>query len=108
MSVWRGVEVLPALDEVVRNEQHLRGHQPVGREDVVVGAHEAALPSRGKRLQCRGVGRTLLQPERGDARGHRAGAHDDDVVAVDAQLRHLPAELLDGCGVDDPDIVGER
>ena len=66
------VEVLPALDEVVRNEQHLRGHQPVRREDVVVGAHEAALPSRGKRLQCRGVGRTLLQPERGDARGHRA------------------------------------
>ena len=103
-----GVEVLPALDEVVRNEQHLGGHQAVRREDVVVGAHQAALPGRGKRLQRRGVGRALLQPERGDTRGHRAGAHDDDVVAVDAQLRHLTTELLDGCGVDDSDVVGER
>ena len=59
-----GVEVLAALDEVVRNEQHLRGHQPVRREDVVVGAHQAALPGRGERLQRGRVGRTLLQPER--------------------------------------------
>ncbi len=95
-----GVQVLTALDEVVRDEQHLRGHETVRREDVVVGAHEAALTDRGERLQRRQVDGPLGQAERGDPGRHGARGDDDDVVAVDAQLRDLVTELLDRGDVD--------
>ena len=41
-----GVQVLAAVDEVERGEQHLAGDQAVGGERVVVDAHQPALADR--------------------------------------------------------------
>ena len=82
-----GVQVLAAIDEVVRHQQHLRGDQTVRASERVVRPHQPALPSRGDRLQGRHVGRPRRQPERGDAGRHRAGRHEDHLVAVGAQRR---------------------
>ncbi len=103
-----GVEVLAAFDEVVGHEEHLRGHEPVRREDVVVRAHEPALTGGREGLQRREIAGTLAQAERGHSGRHGAGADDDDIVAVDAELRDLAAQLLDRTDVDHAQPVRER
>ena len=61
------VQVLATLDEVVRHQEHLCSYETVRREDVVVGAHQAALPGGGERLQRRQVGGPFGQAERRDS-----------------------------------------
>ena len=56
-----GMEVLPAVDEVVGHEQGLRRHQAVGAEGGVPAAHQARLAGGRQGLQRRHVGRTLRQ-----------------------------------------------
>ena len=90
-----GVEVLTALDEVVRHEQHLCGNQAVSGENVVVRAHEPALAGRGEGLERRQIDGSLGEPQGGDPGRHRARRDDDHVVPVDAELRDLVTELLD-------------
>ncbi len=103
-----GVEVLTALDEVVRHEQHLCGNQTVSGEDVVVGAHQPALAGRGERLERRQIDGPLGETEGGDPCRHRARRHDDHVVAVDAELRDLVTELLDRLDIDRTGAVRDR
>ena len=103
-----GVEVLTALDEVVRDEQHLCGNEAVRGEDVVVRAHEPALSGRGQGLERRQVDGPLGEPEGGDPGRHCARRHDDHVVPVDAELRDFVTELLDRPDVDRAGAVGDR
>jgi hypothetical protein len=103
-----GVEVLAAVDEVVGHEQRLRGHQSVRGQRGVPAAHQPRLAGRRQRLQRRGVVRTVLEPERGDAGGDRARRHHEHLVAVGASRRHLGAQLDDGGVVDRAALVGQR
>ena len=82
-----GVQVLAAVDEVVRDEQRLGRHQPVGSERDVPAAHQAGLTGGRDRLQGGDVGRALVEPEGGDAGGDRAGRHEHDLVPGGAQPR---------------------
>ena len=54
------VQVLLAVHEVERREQHLAAHEAVGVERVVVDPHEPALADGGDGLQRRQIGRTRL------------------------------------------------
>ena len=58
-----GVQVLSTVDEVVRHEQHLGGHQPVIRQRIVPATHQPGLAGSGDRLQRDDVGRPLVEPE---------------------------------------------
>ena len=88
-----GVEVLPAIDEVMRDEQRLGGHEAVRGEGVVPAAHQPRLPGGGDRLQRGDVGRPALEAEGGDAGGDGSRRHDDDVEAAGAQGGDLGSEL---------------
>ena len=103
-----GVEVLTALDEVVRHEQHLCGNQAVSGENVVVRAHEPALAGRGEGLERRQIDGSLGETQGGDPCRHRARRHDDHVVAVDAELCDLVTELLDRLNIDRAGAVRDR
>ena len=75
------VQVLRAHAEVVRREQHLAGDEPVRAEDRAEALHQARLADRGDRLQRADVGRARRSmPERGQAGGDRARAHEHDLV----------------------------
>ena len=58
-----GVEVLAAVDEVERGQQHLAAHQAVAAERVVVDPHEPALADRRQRLQGDGVVGAVSPPQ---------------------------------------------
>ena len=66
-----GVQVLGAVDEVVRIDQHLRPDQPVPTELDVVRLDETALAGGRDRLQGGHVGRTRHETDRHHAGGDR-------------------------------------
>ena len=76
-----GVEVLAAVDEVVRHEQRLRRHEAVGAER---GRPSCASAGAGRRRRAPAAWRRRSgrdsQAERGHPGGDRAGGHDDDLV----------------------------
>ncbi len=76
-----GVEVLPAVDEVVGNEQRLGGDETVFGEGVVPAAHQPGLPGGGDRLQGGDVGGASFETQCCDTGGDSSRRHDDDVVA---------------------------
>jgi len=102
------VEILPPVDEVVRNQQNLSRHQTEGTELRVVDLHESALPGRGQSLQGPHVGWALGQSERGHSGRHRTRRHQHDVVAGCPQFGDLPTGATDHRTIDDPPGIGER
>ena len=72
-----GVQVLRAVDEVERGQQHLAGQEPVRLEPVLPGAHQPVLADGRDGLEHGRVRRALLAPpERRPAGGD--GARGDD------------------------------
>ena len=95
------VQVLAAIDEVVGDEQHLRGHQTVRAERARCTCSIRRLWPAAE-IACSvgmSVGRADM-PERGDAGGDRAGDDEDDLVAGDAQGCQLLAQRVDHLLVD--------
>jgi hypothetical protein len=100
-----GVEVLPAVDEVVRNEKHLRGDEPVRRECTVVGGHQSGLADGRQRLQGQNVGGALGEPESGDTGCDRTRRHENDLVAPRTRRCQLRHDRRDDVGADLPPVV---
>ena len=46
------MQVLRAVDEIIRHQQHLSANQTMRGQMLVVFVHQLALPNRGKSLQC--------------------------------------------------------
>ena len=103
-----GVQVLLAVDEVVRVEQHLRGDDAVAAELGVPHLHQPALAGRRQRLQRGHVGRPGRQPECRDAGGHRSRRDHEHLVARLAHGDDLVAQLGDRAAVDRAVLVRQR
>ena len=103
-----GVQVLAAVHEVVRREQHLAADDVVRREDRVQPLDEARLADRGERLQRADVGGPRREPERGHAGRDRAGEHEHDAVPRGVRGREVAAQLQDRGVVEITALVGDR
>ncbi len=110
-----GMEILRAVDEVQRSQQHLAGQNAVRIEPVLPRAHQAVLADGRHGLQHGGVARAFLAPTQCGPPG-RDGArrHDDHRVAGGTELGDLAAQAVDGLGRDrrrthlDHDRAGRR
>ena len=104
-----GVQVLAAVDEVQRRQQHLAGHEAVAGEGVAPDPHEAVLAHRRHRLQrgrVRRAGPSGGQPRppgRDGARGHH-----DHPAPVRTQAGHLVGQFGDGVRVHAARTGGHR
>ena len=77
-----GVEVLVAVTEVVRGDQHLAHDHALGGEQLPVGGHEVDLADCGQCLQALGLGGPLdAEPLHASSDGTR-GHHDDLMAGV--------------------------
>ena len=103
-----GVEVLRAIDEVVRIEQHLGADQTVSTELGVVRLDEPALTGRGDCLQRGHVRWAAGQAQCGNACGDRTGGDDHHLVAAAAEVGDFATQLGDRTVVDHPRLVGDR
>ncbi len=103
-----GVQVLLAVDEVVRVEQRLGGDDAVAAELGVPHLHQPALAGRRQRLQRRHVGRPGHQPERRDTGGDRARRDHEHLVARLAHGDDLVAQLGDRAAVDRAVLIRQR
>ena len=101
------VQILLSVHEVVRHQQHLRGHQGVACELGVVHLHESTLTSGRQRLQRSNIGRTSRQTQSRHAGRHRARGHQHHVVAGLPQLSDLTADVGDDGAIDHTERIGE-
>ena len=102
------VQVLGAIDEVVRHEEDLCPVQVVSPQVLVVGPHEMALSDRRERLQREHVGGTLRHPEFGDADRDRSTRDHDDLVTGRTEVGHLRTEARDRILADRSTVVRDR
>ena len=103
-----GVQVLGPIDEVVGNQQHLRGHQRMTGELGVVHLHQTTLSRRRQSLQRAHVGRSFGETQRRDPGRDGARGHQDHLVSLRSQAGDLATDVGDDGTVDDPEVVGER
>ena len=104
-----GVQVLAPHAEVERGEQHLAGHQRVGREGPVVDRHQPAWPTADTAWSVRASRAAGCRPARGrQARRHGTGGDGHDLVAVGPEAGEPLDEHLDGGLVDPSLVVGDR
>ena len=101
------MQVLRAIDEVVRHQQHLGGHERMRGELGVVDLHQSALSGRGQSLESAHIGWTLAKTERGHPRRDRARRDQHDVVAIGAKAGDLTTDVGDDGAIDHTEIVGE-
>ena len=80
-----GVEVAPAVFEIVVGQQDLADAAFLAGEELVVGGHEARLAHGGGHLEGGQVGGLLFHAQRLQAAGDGAGGDDDDFAALAAQ-----------------------
>jgi hypothetical protein len=80
-----GVEMAPAVLEVVVGQQHLADAALLAGEQLVVGGHEARLSDGGGHLEGGQVGGLLFHAQRLQAAGDGAGGDHDDFAAFAAQ-----------------------
>jgi hypothetical protein len=102
------MEVLSTIDEVIRHQQHLRTHQTKCIQGGVVVTHESTLSCCSQRLERRGIGGTLRQPECRNTSSHGTTGNYQHFMALAAQLRHLETQRRHHGNVDGPTIVGDR
>ncbi len=104
-----GMEVLAAVDEVQRGQQHLAGRQSVPIERFAPHLHQPVLPHGGHRLQGGQVGGT--GPARGQgapSRGDGPRRHHHHQAAGPAGVGHLGGQLVDGVRVHPARRGGQR
>ena len=95
------VQVLGAMDEVERCQQHLAGQHTVRLEAVLPHPHQAVLAHGRHGLEHGGVRRPLFAAVEGvPPDGNRTGRDDDDRVTGGAGGGQLPAEPADRLGRD--------
>ncbi len=99
------VGVLAAPHEVIRGQQHLADGDPVRPERVGVAGHQQALAHAGGGLLGGEVAGALLEAQRGEAGGDRAGGHQDDFRARVALVRQGVGEAGQGL-FGDPALDG--
>src|SRR5829696_3554141 len=102
------VEVLRALDEVVRREEHLAGDELVLGQDPADALHELGLADGGDGLQRADVRRPARQREGREARRDGSRAHEDELVPGAVRLGELAAELEHGAVVELARLVRDR
>ena len=102
------VQILRALREVVRREQHLAGDQVVTRQNRAHALHEPRLANRGDRLEHPEVRGTDGEPEGGEAGRNGTRAHQDDLVAFASGLGNVATELHERGFVELARFGGDR
>ena len=101
------VGVLAAAHEVIGGQQHLADGDAVRAEGVGVAGHQQALAHAGGGLLGGEVAGTLLEAERGEPGGDRAGGHQDDLRAGVALVRQGVGEAGQGL-FGDPALDGRQ
>ena len=103
------MQVLGAVHEVERRQQHLPGQDPVRLESVLPHAHEAVLAHGRHGLQDGRVRRPLLAPvERGPAGGDGAGGDDHDRCGPPARAATISPQsraTVSSVTEDDPTLT---
>ena len=101
MTPWRssetkrgaGVEMPLVMLQIVVREKHLGDALARFAEELFINGHQAGLPDRGAGLQFRRFRRPFFMSQNAHARAHRAGADDDDFLALRAQGGNLAGQL---------------
>ena len=86
---FSSMEVLPAIDEIIRREEHLRSDQPVLTKLGVVALHQSALTDRRKSLQGQRVTGTFGQAESVYSACYGTTRDHQYFVTTLTQRRHL-------------------
>ncbi|MNX75548.1 hypothetical protein D3C86_1070240 [compost metagenome] len=110
-----GVQITLPIGEIRPGQEQLRAGEPQGREEGLVGVHQAALAHGGGCLLGRDGAGLLGHPEARATRPHRPRGDDEGAPAALGQIRHgagkaherLAVESVRGCDGAGADLDDE-
>ena len=95
-----GVQIAPAVGQIVAREQHLRDVPSARREDLLVVRHEVDLADGRGGLFLRNRLRPLAEAEPRHAGGDGAGGDDDELPLFAREILDLGGERADARAVE--------